>query len=285
LQILKKNELGYRISVIEDAQSVFNEDHVVVIDTKKDVPGQVELLKCRGRKVVLIDNNTAAVELADLVIMPSPFFDEKKDAQSARVKGGASYIMIGDNFHDQRGESLMLKYSLPLRVLVTMGGADPNHITEKVVNALRELKDVEVDVVVGPASEPTESISNAQSDGVRVHRNLADLAPLMANAHIAFTALGTTINELAFMGVPSLIISNYFDDTHDLHKVEELGIGVALGHHSDVDAAAISDAVAVFVKDSSQWEEMRVKAAALTDGLGAGRIAALISEFVNKVDE
>jgi spore coat polysaccharide biosynthesis predicted glycosyltransferase SpsG len=289
MQILKKNNLPYRVSAIDHGEGLFDEDNLIIIDTKKDVPGQVEFLKCRGRNVVLIDNNTAATELADFVITPSPFFEENYDEQSARLKGGSEYIMIGDVFHEQRATSLMLKYALPLRVLVTMGGADPNHITEKVVSALSEVNGIKVDVVVGPASEPEESIFSAERGGngkFRVHRDLPNLASLMAGAHIAFTALGTTINELAFMAVPSIVISNYFDDTHDLEKVKELGIGVPLGHHSDADASVIVKAAEGFVKDKSLWETMRTKSAALTDGLGADRVAAIIvGELEQEKDE
>jgi len=282
MEILRKNGLSYRISPMEDVQGIFDEDEVVVIDTKKDVPGQVEFLKCRGRKVVLIDNNTAAAELADLTVAPSIYFDEKKDYLGPGFIGGSEYLIIGDSFIAARQESLSLGFSLPLQVLVSMGGADPNHITEKVAAALLGMDNIEVDVAIGHASKPDESLFRLEKEGrgkLRLHKGLTDLAPLMIGAHVAFTALGTTINELVFMGVPPVVISNYFDDSHDLDRLRELKVGVAMDHYSDCDQAGIRAAVKGFVEDRSGWESMRGRAAALTDGLGAGRIASLIAEL------
>ncbi|VAV85563.1 hypothetical protein MNBD_DELTA01-356 [hydrothermal vent metagenome] len=282
MEILKKNDLPYRISPMEDVQGIFDEDEVVIIDTKKDVPGQVEFLKCRRRKVVLIDNNTAAAELADLTVMPSIYFDGKKDYMGPGFIGGSEYLIIGDSFIAKREESLALEFSLPLQVLVSMGGADPNHITEKVVAALLGMDNVEVDVVIGNASQPAESIFELEKEGdgkLRFHKSLTDLAPLMIGAHVAFTALGTTINELVFMGVPPIVISNYFDDSQDLDRLSKLEVGIAMGHHSDCEGDAIRAAVESFVGDRSGWESMRAAAAALTDGLGVGRIASLIAEL------
>ncbi len=282
MEILKKNGLPYRVSPMEDVQGIFDEDDLVVIDTKKDVPGQVEFLKCRRRKVVMIDNNTSAAELADLTVIPSIYFDGKRDYLGPGFMGGSEYLVIGDSFLARREESLALGFSLPLRVLVSMGGADPNNITEKVAAALSGMDNVEVDVVIGYASKPAESIFELEKKSggkIRFHKSLTDLGPLMIGAHVAFTALGTTINELVFMGVPPVVISNYFDDSHDLDRLSDLGVGIAMGHHSDCDAAGIRAAVKSFVDDRAGWESMRGRAAALTDGLGAGRIAALIAEL------
>jgi len=282
MEILKKNDLPYRVAPLEDVQGLLDEDELVVIDTKKDLPGQVELLRCRGRKVVLIDNNTAAAEQADLTIMPSIYFDAEKDYASPRSRGGAEYLIIGDNFRAKREESLRLEFSLPLQVLVSMGGADPNHITEKVVAALVGMDMVEVDVVIGNASKPTEglyALERAGNANVRFHKHLTDLAPLMTKAHVAFTALGTTINELVFMGVPPIVISNYLDDSHDLGRLRALQVGIAMDHHSDCADVDIMGAVKGFVDDHAGWEMMSMNAAALTDGIGAVRIAALIADL------
>lgn len=288
LEILRKKEMSYKIAPLEDVQSLYGEDNLVIIDSKKDIPGQVEFLKRRGRTVVLIDNITVASDLADKTILPSPFLQSvETDMQNSKVEGGPDYLIIGDNFMERRDESLRLAYSLPLKILVSMGGADPNHITEKVVKALSDVKEIELDVVLGPASKPHSSLDdivNASGGRIKVHRDLSDLAPVVAASHVVFTALGLTVNELAFMGVPSIVIANYFDDHKDMDMLAELGIGIALGHHSDVDDSHIVAAVEDFVNNKELWESMRIKAAALTDGLGASRAAKLIAEIYNRSD-
>ena len=286
LEILKKNNKTYKIAPMEDVHSLYGEDDLIIVDTKKDMPGQIEFLSRRGRTVILIDNITVASELADKTILPTPFIRKVEGALvNPNIIGGPDYLIIGNNFMDKRADSIRLKYSLPLNVLVTMGGADPNHITEKVVGAIAGIKEITIDVVLGPAAQPLpilEKIASESGARVKLHHNLKDLTAMMASAHIAFTALGITVNELAFMGVPSIVISNYFDDHDDMEMLEELGIGVPLGHHSDVEDEQIVGAVEGFISDETRWEAMRIKSAALTDGLGARRVATLIKELLEQ---
>lgn len=255
---------------------------VVVIDTKRDVSELVKGLKSDGRKVVLIDNLTGA-EDADLVVLPTAF--ERDRARGEKIRSGGEFVIIGPNFIDTRHTMDRLPYALPLKVLVTMGGADPFNLTEQVVDALKGMKGVDVTVVLGPAFEASESLVEFMANGgsgFRFLHGVKDMAPLMNSTHVAFTAVGTTINELAYMGVPSIVISNYRQDSADLDSIEGLGIGVSLGYHEDVGDGEIRDAVEGFIRDKSKWDLMSWKASQLTDGLGAVRIARLVAGLVQK---
>lgn len=245
----------------------------VVIDTRKDTSAQIAALKESGRKVVLLDNTVS--KGADLVIVPSALYKEKGDG----VRGGAEFVIVGERF---RVKSWKIRHSLPLKVLVTMGGADPFRLTELVLKSLKDMEGVEVTTVIGPAFSPERDLKALVRwrPGFRFVQDAKDLSPLMAASHVAVTAVGTTIYELACMGVPSVLIGNYENDSFDLEGFAGLGVSVSLGRYKDVTPEAIRGAVTRF-KDEAFWRDASEKAQKLVDGKGSERIASLIEEFYN----
>ncbi|MBI5643148.1 MAG: hypothetical protein HY954_06705 [Deltaproteobacteria bacterium] len=250
---------------------------IVVIDTKRDVSGQISALKAEGKKVVLIDNSLSA-GYADIHIMPSAF---NKGDCGVNLFAGSRFVIIGQNFlnHCQAEK----KFSLPLKVLVTMGGADPFKLTELVMEGLKDIKDIEVTVVIGPAFDPDRGLAESlgRDNKIEVLPDVRDMAPVIDKAHIAFTAVGTTIYELAYMGVPSIIVGNYRTDESDLREIDALGIGVSLGYYADLKIDKVKEAVERF-KKATEWESFSKNGRALVDGRGASRIAELIDALYNE---
>lgn len=253
---------------------------VVVMDTEDDVSEYVKSFKKKGSRVLLIDNETKASGVADLSITPSAFMDGlgAKDPYA-----GSKFVIVGENFFRARKAMKALRHSLPLKILVTMGWSDTNNITLKVLKGLAGLDDIHITVVLGPDYPFRESIAPFMgTDNITFRHGVKDMAPLMASSHIAFTALGTTVYELAFMGVPPIIVSNYRDDEKDLAALRKLKAGVSLGYFGSVGEDLIRGAAARFVEDAWYWGEVSAQAKRLTDGKGAWRIATIIAELYGR---
>jgi UDP-2,4-diacetamido-2,4,6-trideoxy-beta-L-altropyranose hydrolase len=96
-------------------------------------------------------------------------------------------------------------------LLVTLGGADPDNVTLKVINALSqlELPDLQVKVVVGPANPHLDSLRQAISSSTincELINSVRDMPGLMDWADFAITAAGSTCWELAVLGVPFITV-------------------------------------------------------------------------------
>jgi len=250
---------------------------VVVLDTKRDVGALVGELRDGGRRVALVENPTASE--ADRFIVPSPVARGFQDIAEERLSAGAEYIILGENILKARASTPKTEWSLPLKVLVTMGGADPFDLAGLVARGLLDLDGIEVTVVLGPACDTSERIKRLAAAGkgrMRTLTGVSDLAPLARTSHVAFTAVGTTVYELAYLGVPSILVANYEDDSEYLSAFEDLGISIALGYYGSLDPARIAAAVEEFKCARPMWETMSEKALGLTDGRGAERVAGMI---------
>lgn len=254
----------------------------LVFDTKKDISPLIKTLKRLGHKLILMDNTTPARLGADVVIYPSALFDNKLDwpGYAGHVYGGAMYVPVDKTFLEARKESQRRQHQPPYHILITMGGSDPRHLTYQIVSSLRSLpQPIDIKVVIGPAFAPDPRLGELErSDDPRLRfiRNQDNLASLMAGSHIAITAVGTTLYELAAVGVPAIIVANHSEDRRDLELYKKLGMNLPLGFYQDITPLQIQSAVSQFVQEATTWQSMRNKGWQLIDGHGARRIAECI---------
>jgi len=127
-----------------------------------------------------------------------------------RVFLGVQYAVLRREFLEWR----TWKRKMPRvarRLLVTIGGGDPDNVTLKVMHALNEVSAaLEAVVVVGPANPHYDALESAVRDSrqaISLVLNSSDMPKLMAWADIAVSAAGSTCWELAFMGLPALLLS------------------------------------------------------------------------------
>lgn len=271
-EILKMVEEQSFRSVPEDV--IFSaRDAVVMIDRKDDVTSEIQRLKTSDVKVCLIDNITEARFLADLVIYPLSHLqgDIDWDGFKGRKLEGAEYFPLSTEFAAFRKPV----YESGGNILVSMGGSDFNNLTARTLNALRNIKHG-VDVVIGPVfkfKDEVERLKKGLGQNFRFHYDVSTLAPLMAGASTAITAFGTTLYELAYMGVPAIIINNYREDSPDVEIFSSFGTAIPLGYFKEVSERLIEGAVESLVEDRSRSKAMSDNGRALVDGRGCERIA------------
>jgi spore coat polysaccharide biosynthesis predicted glycosyltransferase SpsG len=206
----------------------------------------------------------------------------------SNIKSGGDYVIIGENFLRAKAIARVLGqggpdgpvYGEPLKVLVTMGGSDPNGLAERLTLALMEVDGLQVTVVIGPASTPSPGfrrIIDSPPDPFTFLSGVKDLAPYAARADLAFSAMGVTVYELAYMGVPSVLIANYPEDALDIEELELMGICRSLGYYRDVTEEDIRRATGPFIGNRGRLKVISNNARRLIDGRGAERIAEIIS--------
>ncbi|MEI6842605.1 MAG: UDP-2,4-diacetamido-2,4,6-trideoxy-beta-L-altropyranose hydrolase, partial [Methanomicrobiales archaeon] len=96
------------------------------------------------------------------------------------------------------------------KILVTLGGSDPDNVTLNVIQAMRtvDLVGLEMKVVVGGTNPHFDLINETVKDlsNCILIKNAENMPELMAWADTAISAGGSTCWELLFMGIPSIVI-------------------------------------------------------------------------------
>ncbi len=168
------------------------------------------------------------------------------------------------------------------RILITMGGADPENLTGKAIEACAGLRirGMEVIAVVGAMNSRLDSLKRqAAAVGVEVRHDVSGMAGLMEWADVALTAAGSTVWELLSMGVPSLATAAAENQRGIADRLEEIGAIVNLGWHAQVSTESISAKTAELIAATEKRRAMSVLGRDLVDGEGADRVVqAMLSE-------
>jgi UDP-2,4-diacetamido-2,4,6-trideoxy-beta-L-altropyranose hydrolase len=195
---------------------------------------------------------------------------------------GTRYTLLRREFWQWQGWQRTVP-PVAKKVLVTLGGADPDNITLKVIQSLQivEVEELEAVVVVGGSNPHYENLKMAVLDSgypIQLQRNVTNMPELMAWADVAISAGGSTCWELAFMGLPSILLILADNQRAIAEKLATLNLAVNLGWHQDATIEQIGLALQELIGDRPKRETMSKKGRELVDGNGARRV---VSEMVN----
>jgi UDP-2,4-diacetamido-2,4,6-trideoxy-beta-L-altropyranose hydrolase len=205
---------------------------------------------------------------------------------SARLLLGPHYALLRQGFVRQERPLRNLQ-NVPARarrVLVTLGGGDPDNVTHDVVDAFRLLDRPEMDVrfVVGPANPWKDDLRKAiealTCSATIVSRG-QDMPALMRWADMAIAAGGSSNWEFCYMGVPAVVMVLAQNQHRIADQLAAAGVAMNLGRHDAVDAVQLAKAVTELADDPAARYEMIERGQALVDGKGSRRVAETLVQL------
>jgi UDP-2,4-diacetamido-2,4,6-trideoxy-beta-L-altropyranose hydrolase len=199
------------------------------------------------------------------------------DADTVQL-AGVKYVLLRREFlrYRSRGKAQPEKAR---KILVTLGGADPENVTLKVLRALQmfEHGEFEVRIVVGPDNPHLQSLEQELKgfEHILILHN-PDIPSLMTWADLAVSAGGSTCWELAFMGVPFLAITMAQNQEELAAGLDAESAAVNLGWFHEIDLHNIVEAVEELVYSPAERARLSRKGWDLVDGLGVDRILTVM---------
>ena len=126
---------------------------------------------------------------------------------------GSAYALLRPEFAQWREYSLQRRRKPEFKkLLITMGGVDPDNVTGEVLTVLEKCslpEEMRIIIVMGATAPHLESVkrqSTLMANKVSVKVNVDNMAELMANADVAIGAAGATTWERCCLGLPSIMI-------------------------------------------------------------------------------
>ena len=214
---------------------------------------------------------------ADLILNQNFGAEELKYAAepNTRILAGTRYALIRREFLKYAG----FKRETPdiaTKILVTMGGVDAGNFTLKILRALGLIdRPLQVKLIVGASNPHYKSVAEEAGKvghAVEILRSVEDMAPLMAWADLAVSAGGSTIWELAFMGLPALIGIVAGNQEKSVNLLQEDGIYPSCGWIKEKNAKELAGMIEALLKDKGLRLEMSKRARRMVDGKGADRV-------------
>jgi UDP-2,4-diacetamido-2,4,6-trideoxy-beta-L-altropyranose hydrolase len=243
-------------------------------------------IRAAGLPLALIDDNGIVERCeAELVINQNLYAREdlyRWKGEDTRLLLGSRYALIRREFLGERARRRRVREKT-LRVLVTLGGADPLGLGPAVVRALGKLAPAELDVrvIIGPAnpnSKPCRTEMRAASLRGDVISAVRDMAGQMAWADVAVSAAGSTCWEMACLGLPAILIVTADNQAPIAASLHAAGVALNLGRPGRTLESRVAAAAKGLLADAAARREMRRRGRRLIDGRGAERIAGALMD-------
>jgi UDP-2,4-diacetamido-2,4,6-trideoxy-beta-L-altropyranose hydrolase len=192
-----------------------------------------------------------------------------------RLLLGTRYVLLRREFLAWRDWQREIP-QLASKVLVTLGGADPDNVTTPVVEALRGLE-VQAKIVVGgsnPHLEKLKSEIRNQKSEAKLVLDAPNMPELMAWADIAVAAAGSTSWELAFMGLPSLVVALADNQVPIAAALHSEHLSINLGPEPRTGQRHLAETLLALSESAETRWAMSRRGRSLVDGLGVERTAS-----------
>ena len=238
-------------------------------------------LKNRGLKVLFIDDNGhAAYYSADLVLNQNAHTSEdlyRSRELSTKLLLGPRFALLRREFTAWRG----WKREIPVvarKVLVTMGGSDPDNVTQRVIETILSERDFDMTIAVGGSNPHLAKLRELAGgcSAVRLVENASNMPELIANADVAVAGAGITSWEMCFLGLPALLIVLADNQQGIANELGKQGIVVNLGRASDLTASTFAAQLRRIADSPAARQEMSERGRALVDGRGAERVVSVL---------
>ena len=201
--------------------------------------------------------------------------------EDATLLLGARYVLLRREFLKYQD----FKRQIPARaknLLVTLGGADPDNVTLIVIEALKLLDgpDIDVRIIIGPANAHQGTLPKAIVSvdfKAEMLINPSNVPELMAWADVAISSGGSTCWELAFMGVPSIVLVLAENQAAVAESLMNENAVVNLGFLTECTQERIAHACKLLIDSSVERASLSQRSIALINGSGPNRVIESIN--------
>ena len=190
-------------------------------------------LKKNAKSIISFEDLQNFPYCNDIVIIPYFGAHKLKLKRFKKTKYllGTDYFILRDEFYNNR----FIVKKRAKKLLITMGGSDPNLTTLKVLHSIRKLK-IKFDIIItlGAATNIKENqiniIMRDFKGTIDIHKNTKNMAKLMLQCDLAITNDGLTKYELSATGVPFLIVSSSKQQELISKEFSLKGSGIHIGN-------------------------------------------------------
>ncbi|CAM8664033.1 spsG Spore coat polysaccharide biosynthesis protein, predicted glycosyltransferase [Oxalobacteraceae bacterium] len=199
-------------------------------------------------------------------------------ADSTVLLLGPEFALLRPEFFHARC-ALRERDGIVRRILVFFGGSDLHNQTQCALEAIEQLRrpDIHVDVVVG-SSNPHQGVIRdycALRPWAFYHRQVSNMANLIAAADLSIGAGGATTWERCILGLPCLTVVLADNQLVASEDVASTGATICLGWAIDKSVARYANAIRSLINDRNKLLEMSMASRMLVNV----RDGAVVSEM------
>ncbi|MEW9123294.1 MAG: UDP-2,4-diacetamido-2,4,6-trideoxy-beta-L-altropyranose hydrolase [Thermotaleaceae bacterium] len=279
----KKNYNGYEDGALqkesEQIIKILDEKRIGLLIVDKYNLSEDYFLKLKNhvKKIVYIDDLNQFVYPVDLVIngnLYGPSMNYEKYTEEQEFLLGPAFNLMREEFRNLPKKQIGEKAD---RIMITTGGSDPHHMTQRFLKMMLRDKTLEaltIHVILGNLFTTAEELKKMakQHKAIVFHENVSHISEIMGQVDIGISAGGTTLYELAASGTPTLAFILADNQEQVVKEMEEEGYLISLGWFYQIDEKIFLSKLKELMKDYRLRKTMSSKGSGLVDGRGVERV-------------
>lgn len=244
-----------------------------------------QAMRGRARHILAIDDLADRAHDCDILLDQN--LHPSAEARYATLTEAGCRLLLGPRYALLRSEFARLRRASPgtegpvRRLLVFFGGGDAGNETGRLLTALKllDLSGIQVDVVVGEANPHYPALleqCRQLGENVHLHRQVGNMAELMAAADLAVGAGGTATWERLAVGLPSLAWAVADNQRPGLAVLAAEGALASPSPDSLATPEGIAHHLYALLHNPAWRQSLVQRGSQLCDGRGAQRVAAVL---------
>lgn len=203
----------------------------------------------------------------------------------SRLFLGLRHALLRKEFHNAK-TNLRRRSGAIDNILVFFGGADISDETTKALKAIKTINrsNIKINAILGGANVRADSIISKFADVPKLvfHRQVKNMAELMAEADLAIGGGGTTTWERCYLGLPTITVVMAENQRTMIEAAAERGALWNLGMHSGVSREAIHEKLTWALNNPTAVKETGRAAAALMDNTNLTAKNSVVAALLEK---
>jgi UDP-2,4-diacetamido-2,4,6-trideoxy-beta-L-altropyranose hydrolase len=252
-----------------------------------DYQSAIQQSSCR--LLFVDDNGHAGRYCADVVLNQNSHANESLYARRephTRLLLGPHYAMLRREFCVWREWKRKIRKTAD-KILIAMGGSDPENFTGRVIEALENVQEsrLELVAVVGgsnPHLAQIEDVAAHSRHGIRLTADAADMPGLMAWADMAISAAGSICWEFCALGLPALLLPVAPNQVAAAESLQRMGAAKLFSGGGQCRSEQfcpedLAREAVDLITSASERQSLSHRSRTLVDGHGASRVVASLS--------
>ncbi|GAB5516815.1 UDP-2,4-diacetamido-2,4,6-trideoxy-beta-L-altropyranose hydrolase [Rhodopirellula baltica] len=281
---LVDTKMGSHVDATETSKlaNALGTDWIVLDGYHFDINYQRTIRNATGRKLLVVDDcEPNQLWCADAILNQNIYaqeLDYESESPGCVNLLGLKYVLLRREFSQSAIATGSERHQVQ-RVLVTLGGGDPDNTTAKVLALLETSTNrrLEIRAIVGAANPFLESLRTTTKRSrhkINFLKNVTDMNSQFAWADAVVSAAGSTCWEWLLFGLRGAVVSIAENQQMVATALAQQNIAVDLGSSDELQATTTSPKLKTFVdepiSDPKHCERQ-------VDGFGACRVAAFLN--------
>jgi len=242
----------------------------------------IKELKKNNFKVLSIDDTAQIHYYSDILLNQNIGSEKLKFSTEKYTKFllGTNYVMIRNQLlrRDEKNEKNTVE-----KILITLGGTDEDNLTLEIIKILEDINDkTEFLVLIGPLNPHENNIKDyIKEKGLKIKliKSLEDISNIYLESDIAISAGGSSCYELAYFGIPNIIITVADNQLNIAKELDNQEISIYLGIKHEIKREQLKNKVKELINNHSLRKNLSQNGKKLVDGKGKERIVNFMERF------